>query len=189
MSARADEYLVVPIRVTDESSGMLVLGRVQDLYSDIDVDIAMTIADFLSSLAQGELSARLLEESKVERRQLIDEMQRDFAAQLSRVVMVLDVTQRLLRKDPDLPTQLATAAREARSFLGRFGAYVAGLQDGDAPALVDGIPLVSFENVAEAAAPRRIASARQSESDCSKPSAGAIRARPERGELLPLPRG
>jgi len=190
MSARADEYLLLPIRVTDESSGMLVLGRVQDLYSDMDVDIGMTIADFLSSLAQAELSARLLEESKAERQQLIDEMQRDFAAQLSRVVMVLDLTQSLLRKDPDLPTQLATAAREARSFLGRFGAYVAGLQDGDAPALVDGIPLVAIENVAETAAvdPRRIASARQSQSDRSRPSAGASRARPGRGELLPLPR-
>jgi putative methionine-R-sulfoxide reductase with GAF domain len=155
MSARADEYVLVPIRVTDESSGMLVLGRLQDPYSDIDVDIGMTIADFLSSLAQRELSARLLEESKAERRQVIEEMQQDFAAQLSRVVMVLDLTQRLLRKDPDLPTQLATAAREARSFLGRFGAYVAGLQDGDAPALVDGIPLVAIENVAETAAPHR----------------------------------
>jgi hypothetical protein len=69
--------------------------------------------------------------------------------------MVLDLTQRLLRKDPDLPTQLATAAREARAFLGRFGAYVAGLEDGDAPALVDGIPLVALENVAETAAPHR----------------------------------
>lgn len=155
MSARADEYVLVPIRVTDESSGMLVLGRLQDAYSDIDVDIGMTIADFLSSLAQRELSARLLEESKAERRQVINEMQQDFAAQLSRVVMVLDLTQRLLRKDPDLPTQLATAAREARSFLGRFGAYVAGLQDGDAPALVDGLPLVAIENVAETAAPHR----------------------------------
>ena len=154
MSARANEYVLVPIRVTDESSGMFVLGRVQDPYSDIDVDIGMTIADFLSSLAQRELSARLLEESKAERGQLIDEMQRDFAAQLSRVVMVLDLTQRLLRKDPDLPTQLATAAREARSFLGRFGAYVAGLQDGDA-ALVDGIPLAAIEDVAETTAPRR----------------------------------
>jgi hypothetical protein len=155
MSARADKYVLVPIRVTDESSGMLVLGRVQDPYSDIDVDIGMTIADLLSSLVQRELSARLLEESKAERRQVIDEMQQDFAAQLSRVVMVLDLTQRLLRRDPDLPTQLATAAREARSFLGRFGAYVAGLQDGDAPALVDGIPLVAIENVAETAAPHR----------------------------------
>jgi GAF domain-containing protein len=155
MSARADEYLLIPIRVTNESSGMLVLGRVQAPYSDIDVDIGMTVADFLSSLAQRELSARLLEESKAERRQAIDEMQQDFAAQLSRVVMVLDLTQRLLRKDPDLPTQLATAAREARAFLGRFGAYVAGLEDGDAPALVDGIPLVALENVAETAAPHR----------------------------------
>jgi hypothetical protein len=152
MSPRADEYLLVPIRVNDESGGMLVLGRVDDSYSEIDVDIGMTIADFLSSLAQRELAARLLEESKVERRHLIDEMQRDFAAQLSRVVMVLDLTQRLLRKDPDLPTQLATAAREARGFLERFGAYVAGLQDGDAPALVDGIPLVALGNVAETAA-------------------------------------
>jgi hypothetical protein len=152
MSARADEYLLVPIRVTEESSGMLVLGRVQDMYSDIDVDIGMTIADFLSSLAQRELSARLLEESKAERREVIAEMQRDFAAQLSRVVMVLDVTQRLLRRDPDLPTQLATAAREAREFLGRFGGYVAALQDGDAPVRGAGIPLVAIENnVAEAA--------------------------------------
>jgi GAF domain-containing protein len=156
MSTRADEYLLVPIRVTDASSGMLVLGRVQEMYSDMDVDIGMTIADFLSSLAQRELAARLLEESKAERRQVIDEMQQDFAAQLSRVVMVLDLTQRLLQKDPDLPTQLATAAREARSFLGRFGAYVAGLQEGDPPALVDGVPLVAIGNVAETsdAAPR-----------------------------------
>jgi hypothetical protein len=117
----------------------------------------MTIADFLSSLAQRELAARLLEESKAERRQVIAEMQQDFATQLSRVVMVLDLTQRLLQKDPDLPTQLATAAREARSFLGRFGAYVAGLDEGDAPALIDGIPLVAIGNVAEtdAVAPRR----------------------------------
>jgi GAF domain-containing protein len=149
MSTRADEYLLVPIRVTDASSGMLVLGRVQDTYSDIDVDIGMTIADFLSSLAQRELAARLLEESQAERRQAIEEMQQDFAAQLSRVVMVLDLTQRLLQKDPDLPTQLATAAREARSFLGRFGAYVAGLQDGDPPALIDGVPLVAIGNVAD----------------------------------------
>jgi GAF domain-containing protein len=157
MSARADEYLLVPIRVTDESSGMLVLGRVQEPYSEMDVEIGMTIADFLSSLAQRELAARLLEESKTERRQVIAEMQQDFATQLSRVVMVLDLTQRLLQKDPDLPTQLATAAREARSFLGRFGAYVAGLDEGDAPALIDGIPLVAIGNVAETdtVAPRR----------------------------------
>jgi GAF domain-containing protein len=155
MSVRADEYLLVPIHVTDESSGMLVLGRNQDPYSEIDVDLGMTIADFLSSLAQRELSARLLEESKAERRQVIDEMQQDFAAQLSRVVMVLDLTQRLLRKDPDLPTQLATAAREARSFLGRFGAYVAGLHDGDEASLVDGIPLVAIENVTETAGTNR----------------------------------
>jgi uncharacterized protein (DUF2384 family) len=151
MSTRADEYLLVPIRVTDASSGMLVLGRVQDIYSEMDVDIGMTIADFLSSLAQRELAARLLEESKAERRQVIDEMQQDFAAQLARVVMVLDLTRRLLQKDPDLPTQLATAAREARSFLGRFGAYVAGLENGDPPALLEGIPLAAIGNVAETA--------------------------------------
>ena len=155
MSARADVYLLVPIAVTDGSSGMLVLGRVQEPYRDIDVELGMTIADFLSSCAQRELSARHLEESKAERGRLVDEMQRDFAAQLSRVVMVLDLTQQLLRKDPDLPTQLAIAAREARGFLGRFGAYVAGLQDGDMPALV-GVPLVAIENVAKmtAVAPR-----------------------------------
>jgi hypothetical protein len=155
MSTRADEYLLVPIRVTDASSGMLVLGRAQDPYSDMDVDIGLTIADFLSSLAQRELAARLLEESRAERRQVIEEMQQDFAAQLSRVVMVLDLTQRLLQKDPDLPTQLATAAREARSFLGRFGAYVAGFEDGDPRALIDGIPLVAIGNVAETALPSR----------------------------------
>ncbi len=59
---------------------------------------------------------------------------------------VLDVTQRLLRTDPDLPTQLATAAREARSFLGRFGAYMVDLQDEDRPALVESIPFVVIEN-------------------------------------------
>lgn len=156
MSARADAYLLVPIAVTEGSRGMLVLGRIQEPYRDMDVELGMTIADFLSSCAQRELSARLLEELKADRRRLVDEMQRDFANQLSRVVMVLDVTQRLLRQDPDLPTQLATAAREARSFLGRFGAYVAGLEDGDMPALVGGIPLVAIENVAEttAVAPR-----------------------------------
>jgi hypothetical protein len=64
----------------------------------------------------------------------------------------------LLQKDPDLPTQLATAAREARSFLGRFGAYVAGFQDGDPPALVDGVPLVAIGNIADTSdpAPRHI---------------------------------
>ena len=144
-STRTDEYLLLPIRVTDQSNGMLVLGRVHDRYAEIDVDIGMTIADFLSTLAQADRSARLLEESKAERQQLIDDMQRDFAEQLSRVVMVLDVTQRLLRTDPDLPTQLATAAREARSFLGRFGAYVADLQEADAPAQLERIPLLAIE--------------------------------------------
>ena len=144
-STRTDEYLVLPIRVTDESHGMLVLGRVHDGYADVDMDIGLTIADFLSTLAQADRSARLLEESKVEREQLIDEMQRDFAAQLSRVVSVLDLTQRLLRTDPDLPTQLATAAREARAFLGRFGAYLADVQEGDAPAFLERIPLRAIE--------------------------------------------
>ena len=140
-STRTNEYLLLPIRVTDESNGVLVLGRVNGQYAGVDMDIGMTIADFLSTLARADRAARLLEESKAERKQLIDEMQKDFAAQLSRVVMVLDLTQRLLKADPDLPTQLATAAREARSFLGRFGAYVADLQEGDAPELVDRIPL------------------------------------------------
>jgi GAF domain-containing protein len=144
-STRTDEYLLLPIRVTDESNGVLVLGRVRERYADIDMDIGLTIADFLSTLAQADRSARLLEESKAERKQLIDEMQQDFAAQLSRVVMVLDLTQRLLRADNDLPTQVATAAREARSFLGRFGAYVADLQEGDAPALIERIPLLAIE--------------------------------------------
>jgi GAF domain-containing protein len=145
-STRTEEYLLLPIRVTDQSSGLLVLGRIHDSYADIDADIGMTIADFLSALAQADRSARLLEESKAERQQMIDEMQRAFAAQLSRVVTVLDVTQRLLRTDPDLPTQLATAAREARSFLGRFGAYMVDLQDEDRPALVESIPFVVIEN-------------------------------------------
>jgi hypothetical protein len=144
-STRTDEYLVLPIRVTDESHGMLVLGRVHDGYADVDMDIGLTIADFLSTLAQADRSARLLEESKVEREQLIDEMQRDFAAQLSRVVSVLDLTQRLLRTDPDLPTQLATAAREARAFLGRFGAYLVDVREGDAPAFLERIPLRAIE--------------------------------------------
>jgi len=144
-SARTDEYLVLPIRVTDESHGMLVLGRVHDAYADVDMDIGLTIADFLSTLAQADRSARLLEESKAERRQLIEEMQRDFAAQLSRVVTVLDLTQRLLKSDPDLPTQLASAAREARTFLGRFGAYLADAQESDAPAALERIPLRAIE--------------------------------------------
>jgi GAF domain-containing protein len=144
-STRTDEYLVLPIRVTDESHGMLVLGRVHDGYTDVDMDIGLTIADFLSTLAQADRSARLLEESKAEREHLIAEMQRDFAAQLSRVVSVLDLTQRLLRTDPDLPTQLATAAREARAFLGRFGAYLAEAQQGDEPMLLERIPLRAIE--------------------------------------------
>lgn len=144
-STRTDEYLVLPIRVTDESHGLLVLGRVHDGYADVDMDIGLTIADFLSTLAQADRSARLLEESKAEREQLIDEMQREFATQLSRVVSVLDLTQRLLRTDPDLPTQLATAVREARAFLGRFGAYLADTQEGDAPAFLERIPLRAID--------------------------------------------
>lgn len=144
-STRTDEYLVLPIRVTDESHGMLVLGRVHDGYADLDMEIGLTIADFLSTLAQADRSARLLEESKAERQQIIDEMQRDFAAQLSRAVSVLDLTQRLLRTDPDLPTQLATAAREARAFLGRFGAYLADAQEGDARAFLERVPLRAIE--------------------------------------------
>jgi len=145
MSGRATEYLVLPIRVTDESRGMLVLGRVRDGYSDIDMDIGLTIADFLSTLAQADRSARLLEESKTERDRLIREMQQDFAAQLSRVVTVLDLTQRLLRTDPDLPTQLATAARDARAFLGRFGAYLAEVEEKDSPALPERFALRAIE--------------------------------------------
>src|SRR5437868_3634930 len=144
-STRTDQYLLLPIRVTDASYGLLVLGRVNDRYADIDMDIGMTIADFLSTLAQADRAARLLDESKAERQQLVDEMQRDFALQLSRVVMVLDLTQRLLRTDPDLPTQLASAARDARDLLGRFGDYVAGLEASDSPALVERIPLRAIE--------------------------------------------
>jgi GAF domain-containing protein len=144
-STRTDEYLVLPIRVTDESHGMLVLGRAHDGYADVDMDIGLTIADFLSTLAQADRSARLLEESRAERQQLVEEMQRDFAAQLSRVVTVLDLTQRLLKSDPDLPTQLAAAAREARTFLGRFGAYLADVQERDAPALLERAPLRAIE--------------------------------------------
>jgi hypothetical protein len=124
---------------------MLVLGRAHDGYADVDMDIGLTIADFLSTLAQADRSARLLEESRAERQQLVEEMQRDFAAQLSRVVTVLDLTQRLLKSDPDLPTQLATAAREARTFLGRFGAYLADVQERDAPALLERAPLRAIE--------------------------------------------
>jgi hypothetical protein len=83
--------------------------------------------------------------------------------------MVLDLTQRLLQKDPDLPTQLATAAREARSFLGRFGAYVAGFQDGDPPALIDGVPLVAIGNVADASA----AALRPNPAASARPTTGA----------------
>lgn len=144
-STRTDEYLVLPIRVTDESHGMLVLGRVHDGYAEVDMDIGLTIADFLSTLAQADRSARLLEESRAERQQLIDEMQREFAAQLSRVVTVLDLTQRLLKSDPALPTQVAIAAREARTFLGRFGAYLADTQEGDPPLLLGRIPLRAIE--------------------------------------------
>ncbi len=128
MMARADSYLLVPITVADSGKGLLVLGRGPDPYREIDLQLGMTIADFLSSLAQREMASRSL---KAERRRVVDEMQRDFASQLSRVVTVLDLCQRLLRKDPDLPTQLAIAAREARSFFGRFGEYVTSLQDTD----------------------------------------------------------
>jgi len=144
-STRTDEYLVLPIHVTDESRGMLVLGRVHDGYADTDMEIGLTIADFLSTLAQADRSARLLEESKAERQRIIDEMQRDFAAQLSRVVSVLDLTQRLLRTDEDLPTQLAIAARDARAFLGRFGSYLADAQEGDGPTLLERTPLRAIE--------------------------------------------
>jgi putative methionine-R-sulfoxide reductase with GAF domain len=141
MGLGIDSHLLVPIQTAGSgTTGLLVLGREREPYARVDVDLAVSVAEILSQFAAQEHAALLLQEAKAERRRIIAEMQRDFATQLTRVVSVLDVTQGLLRKDPDLPTQLATAAREARGFLGRFGNYVAAL-DNELPAITATAPI------------------------------------------------
>jgi GAF domain-containing protein len=118
---RASSLIVGPIAVEGESVGLLVLGRRDRRYEDFDFSLATVLADTLSSLMRREIAAQAAERVAIEQRELIEHMQEQFAHELGRVVYVLDACQRLLGKDRDLPADLARAARDARSALGRLG--------------------------------------------------------------------
>ncbi|MDQ2951648.1 MAG: GAF domain-containing protein, partial [Chloroflexota bacterium] len=120
-SLRASSLILAPIVVARESVGMVALGRVGRPHAKFDFILASAIADTLSSLVRRELAEYLVVRAAEERRDVIARMQAEFADEMARVVYVLDACQRLLGQDRDLPTDLARAARDARSALDRLG--------------------------------------------------------------------
>ena len=118
---RADSLILAPIVVARESVGLVALGRVDRPHAQFDFVLASAIADTLSSLVRREHAEHLAVRSVEERREIIARMQGEFADEMARVVYVLDACQRLLGQDRGLPTDLARAARDARSALDRLG--------------------------------------------------------------------
>lgn len=113
--------ILVPVIVSGESVGLLLLGRRSRPYADFDFSLAATMAEILSSLVRRELTAHAVELAEAERDAIVKRMQEEFADEMGRVIYVLDACQRLLGRDKDLPTDLARAARDARSALERVG--------------------------------------------------------------------
>jgi hypothetical protein len=118
---RASSLILAPIVVAGESAGLLLLGRRDGRYTRFDFSLATTMSDILSSLVRREIAAQLAERAATERRQIVEQMQSEFAEEMGRVIYVLDACQRLLGRDHMLPSDLARAARDARSALGRLG--------------------------------------------------------------------
>ena len=133
-SLRADSLVLAPIVVAGQTVGLVALGRVDRAHAQFDFVLAGAIADTLSSLVRREHAEHLALRSAEERREIIARMQGDFANEMARVVFVLDACQRLLGQDRGLPTDLARAARDARSALDRLGIPMA-------PAAVQGLVL------------------------------------------------
>ena len=123
---RADSLILAPIVVARESVGLVALGRVDRPHAQFDFVLASAIADTLSSLVRREHAEHLAVRSVEERREIIARMQGEFADEMARVVYVLDACQRLLGQDRGLPTDLARAARDARSALDRLGIPMGG---------------------------------------------------------------
>ena len=119
-SLRATSFILAPIVVGGQSAGLVVLGR-RGHYEQFDFSLAMTIADILSSLVRRELAAELTRRSEIQHRVALQQMERKFVEEMSRVVYVLDACQRLLGKDRDLPRDLARAARDARLVMSVMG--------------------------------------------------------------------
>ncbi|HYK98427.1 MAG TPA: GAF domain-containing protein [Candidatus Acidoferrales bacterium] len=137
---RAGSLIVGPIVVAGESAGLLVLGRRYRPYAAFDFSLATAIADTLSSLVRREIAAQEAERSAIAQRELIEQMQEGFAEELARVVYVLDACQRLLGKDQNLPNDLARAARDMRSALGRLGIPLDAVDGATEHALPAGSP-------------------------------------------------
>lgn len=116
-----ESVILAPVIVDSDSCGLLLLGRRDRGYEAFDFGLAATIADILSALVRREITTHAVQRAEVERRELVLRMQEEFSEEMSRVVYVLDACQRLLGQDSDLPTDLARAARDARSALERVG--------------------------------------------------------------------
>lgn len=133
----ATTSIVAPITLNRDCAGLMVLGRRNGPYTHFDFTLATTMTDVLSSLVRREIAARRAELAEVERRELVARMEEEFAQEMGRVVYVLDACQRLLAQDRTLPTDLARAARDARSALKRLGIPLAQVEP-TSTALPDG---------------------------------------------------
>jgi signal transduction histidine kinase len=136
-SARSAYYLLAPVISGTQAIGVLVVGRADGSYAEMDLQFTTTLGEYLGGLVQRAASSDELQSVAAgERRRIAQELHDGLAQELTGVVLALEGCQRALERDPDgVPKQLAKAARDARACLADIRQYMTALRQHDGSAL------------------------------------------------------